>query len=374
MSAVDRKKRKIHYKKEFRLDSETIFLTQQVKIDYSFKLDFRRKFLAVRPKKNKAVVTFAPGSAEIGYRTYRRPFWLPAPAYYILATAISIAIFFLVWGILHEGEDMPWIAAGIVASISIAAAVVLREFFLRRARNQFLHAQKRLDYNLRNVAQQKSPDVHKLTLEKNAAILKNIEQKSEAARVLGNLPDAHWEVFEVCNEYLQITERELLTVGVGSPRLPALRLGREKVRELHKFHLLNWAAGESKALTQEAKVRVTIAEKLETAQKALTVLDSALRFYPQESELTESASVIQEFIASIKVSHWIEQAERSAFKGNYKRAVSHYRDALFYLARENVRSEEREMIAEKINSEIEKLRELSTDNDKKRISRESKKK
>ncbi|HEX8367049.1 MAG TPA: hypothetical protein VF604_00645 [Pyrinomonadaceae bacterium] len=290
--------------------------------------------------------------------------------------AISAAIFFLVWGILHEGEEMPWIPAGILASISIATAVVVREFFLRRARNQFLRAQKRLDYNLTSAAQHKSKDSNnKLTIEKNAAILRNIERKSEAARILGKLPDAHWEVFEICNEYLQITERELQTVGVGSPRLPALRLGREKIQELHKFHLLTWAAVETKTLTQEARIRATIAEKLETAQKALAVLDSALQFYPNEAELTASATAVEEFIASIKVSHWIEQAERSAFKGNYKRAVSHYRDALFYLARENVRSEEREMIAEKINAEIEKLREISGgEKDKKQISPNRKRK
>ncbi|HEX9960971.1 MAG TPA: hypothetical protein VGB00_08565, partial [Pyrinomonadaceae bacterium] len=178
--------------------------------------------MAVRPKNNKAVVSFAPINKEGNYRTYRRPFWLPAPAYYILAAAISTAIFFLVWGILHEGEEMPWVPAGILASITIATAVVLREIFLRRARNQFLRAQKRLDFNLTSAVQHKSKDSNKLTLEKNAAILRNIERKSEAARVLGKLPDAHWEVFEICNEYLQITERELQTVGVGSPRLPAL--------------------------------------------------------------------------------------------------------------------------------------------------------
>ncbi|HEX8251300.1 MAG TPA: hypothetical protein VF599_24215 [Pyrinomonadaceae bacterium] len=334
--------------------------------------------MAVRPKNNKAVVSFAPISKESSYRTYRRPFWLPAPPYYILAVAISAAIFFLVWGILHEGEEMPWVPAGILASISIATAVVVREFFLRRARNQFLRAQKRLDYNLTSAAsaQHKSKDSgNKLTIEKNAAILRNIERKSDAARVLGKLPDAHWEVFEICNEYLQITERELQTVGVGSPRLPALRLGREKVQEMHKFHLLAWASVETKTLTQEARIRATIAEKLETAQKALAVLDSALQFYPNEAELTASATAVEEFIASIKVSHWIEQAERSAFKGNYKRAISHYRDALFYLARENVRSEEREMIAEKINAEIEKLREISgEEKDKKQISPNRKRK
>ena len=146
------------------------------------------------------------------------------------------------------------------------------------------------------------------------------------------------------------------TVGVGSPRLAGLRRGREIVSELHRYHLLSWAAIESRALTQKARNYVTISKKLNTAQEALTVLDSARQLYPDEPQLTESESALKNFIASIRISHWIEQAERAAFKGNHKRAVSLYRDALFFLAREDVKTEERTAIAEKINAEIEFLR------------------
>jgi hypothetical protein len=63
----------------------------------------------------------------------------------------------------------------------------------------------------------------------------------------------------------------------------------------------------------------------------------------------------------MRVGHWIEQAERSAFKGNYKRAISHYKDALYFLARENQKSPEIEHIAEQINAEILKLKEKSSE-------------
>jgi tetratricopeptide (TPR) repeat protein len=149
------------------------------------------------------------------------------------------------------------------------------------------------------------------------------------------------------------------TVGVGSPRIAGLRRGREIVGEIHRRHLLSWAEIETRALTQKAQNYVTIAEKLNTAQEALAVLDSALEFYPKDPQLTESEAALKDFIASIKISHWIEQAERAAFKGNYKRAVSLYRDALFFLAREEVKTDERQAIAEKINSEIDSLRGLS---------------
>jgi hypothetical protein len=35
----------------------------------------------------------------------RRPFWLPASNYYVLAFAIAVAVFFVVWGILQDGGD-----------------------------------------------------------------------------------------------------------------------------------------------------------------------------------------------------------------------------------------------------------------------------
>lgn len=299
---------------------------------------------------------------------YRRPFWLPASNYYILTVAVSIAFFFIVWGLFHEErEDAPIVLAGIGASAILIGAVFLREIVLRKARNNFLLAQKKLDANINRVFLKANSgiNVNKLTLEQNAAILKEIARKSEAAKVLGKLSDGHYEVFEMCNEYLNLSANELKTVGVGSPRLAALRRGRENIAGLHHFHLLQWAEIETRTLTREAKNSATIADKLETTQKALSVLDSALQYYPNELHLNESKEAVEEFVASVKISHWIEQAERSAFKGNYKRAVSHYRDALFYLGRENVQNERRQIIADQINSEIEKIRTLENKNKRK---------
>ena len=103
-----------------------------------------------------------------------------------------------------------------------------------------------------------------------------------------------------------------------------------------------------------------MSDKLEAAQRALTVLDSALSYYPDDNQLLESERALREFAASIKVSHWIEQAERAAFKGNFKRAVNHYRDALFFMARESgAQTEEKRLTADRINAEIERLRSLS---------------
>lgn len=294
---------------------------------------------------------------------FRRPVWLPAPSYYLSATAGAAAFFFLIWGIFHEvNEDAPWIMACVGAFLFLTGAVLIREVFLRKARDNYLLAERKLDYNLKNLQMSRpSHEEYKVSLEKNAAIIKSIEKKSEAARVLGKISSGHLEVFEICSEYLSMAEKQMETAGVGSPRLAGLRRGREIVGELHRYHLLSWAEIESRTLTQKSRNYATISEKINTAQEALSVLDTALKFYPNESQLTESEAALKSLIASIKVTHWIEQAERAAFKGNPKRAISLYRDALFFLAREDVKTEERSAIADQINAEIESLRHFPTE-------------
>ena len=113
---------------------------------------------------------------------YNRPFWLPASNYYILAAAASIAFFFLVWGILHEGEeDTPWIPAGIGASVILGSAVFLREVVLRKAQNRYLLARRQLDYNLNKIPLLSNTGKieNKFTIEKNAQIIKNIQQSQK---------------------------------------------------------------------------------------------------------------------------------------------------------------------------------------------------
>ena len=315
-----------------------------------------------RPNRTNQIRRFPPPIKTRPARA-RRPFWLPASNFYILAAAVAIASFFLIWGILHDGEDQaPWIPAGIGASLILIGAVFLREIVLRKARNRYLLVQKRLDHTLDTALLHTQPNApeKKITLEQNAAIIKQIQKKSEAAKILMKLSEGHREVFELCREYLEINRHELENVGAGSPRLAGLRRGREIVGELHKFHLMVWTEIEARELTQDAKNRVTIAEKTETAQKALSVIQTALQNYPNEPKLIESEEAVKGFITSIRVAHFIEQAERSAFKGNYKRAVSHYKDALFFLARENKQSTETDLLAEQINSEIQKILEIST--------------
>lgn len=304
----------------------------------------------------------------------RSPFWLPASSFYVLTVAVSIATFFVVWAILQEGgENSPWIAAGIGSSIILVLGVVLREVVLRKARNRYLRAERQLDKNIEKLVSSARGvnNVHKLSLKRNSQLVEQLQKKSEAARTLSHLPDGHWEVFELCNEYLSLNEVQMQHVGVGSPRLAALRRGRDIAEGFRKHHLLRWVEIETKIFTERANLQPELADKINLAQTALLTIESALKFYPDEEQLIDSKSALKEFIGSVKISHRIENAEKEAFKENYRKAVGQYRDALFYLAREDVQSSEKEVIAARINAEIERIRALEkgsakkTGNDKK---------
>ena len=136
--------------------------------------------------------------------------------------------------------------------------------------------------------------------------------------------------------------------------------GRKSAGEFHRYHLLQWAGIEARSLTSEANNRTDIADKIEATKEAVEVIEFALRYYPAEQNLLESHNVLQEMEVSIRVSDQVEKAERAAFKGDLREALSHYRDALFDLGRDNIQTEDRQQAAMHINSEIERLRLLDS--------------
>ena len=297
-----------------------------------------------------------------GINSKRRPFWLPASNFYALAVAVSTAFFLLVWGVLHDGgDDAPWLTAGLISCMLFCGAVILREVVLRRALSRFLRQEQAIKGNVDGVVFSQQTDQrnsNKLTLEKNAVILNDIRLKSDAANVLSKYSVGHREVFELCEGYLERNENELKSINPNSPRLAPLLKSRSAVADYHHYHLLKWAEIEAHTLTIDARNRANTIEKVEAAQHALYVIESALESYPSEPTLIQSRELLLDLVVSIRVSDWVEKAERAEFERDYASAKSHYRDALFYLSRDNLRSEGREEAASRINVEIERLRLL----------------
>jgi len=276
--------------------------------------------------------------------------------YLVSAILIAVGLFFGLWWILVSGGDeAPWLPAGLAASVVLLVALSAREVVMRRAWTRYL-LENGISQKPPTRSQRPSSRSQKFSGSMNSAVLRAIQKQSSAADRPGSTPEMHLDVAQLCHDYLSSTDEAIRSGSYGSEKGIALRAGQERVRALHRHHLLTWARGQSQLLTHEAQQRARTFDKIETATRAVDCLDSALRIYPEETDLSESRVAIEEFIASVKVAHWVELAERSAFKGHYRRAIDRYRDALFYLNQDIVKQDVRIAGTEKIEREIEKLK------------------
>ena len=283
---------------------------------------------------------------------------MPSSAGYLaVAIVLAAGLFFLRWWMaVRGGDEAPWLPAGLAASVVLLVALSAREVVMRRAWTRYL-----LDHGINQKHTSHSGSDSSRSQKKgfsaslHSAALRTIQKQSSAADLPGSTPEAHLDVAHLCHDYLSTTDEAMRSGRFGSEKGIAIRAGQERVRALHKHHLLTWARGHARSLTYEAQQRARTFDKIETANKALECVDSALRVYPNEPELNQSRIAIDEFIASVKVAHWVELAERSAFKGHYRRAIDRYRDALFYLNQDAVKEDVRTVGTEKIERQIAEL-------------------
>jgi len=283
---------------------------------------------------------------------------MPTSAGYIVgAFTVAIGLFLALWWMLVSGGDeAPWIPAGLAASVVLLVALSAREVVMRRAWTRYLLEQGgEASSSSRRSYEKKSGSRRSQSSSLLTAAWRAIQKQSEEAEA-ATTPDPHFEVFSLCQEYLASTDDALRSNSLPTEKRIAIKAGQERVRALQRHHLLTWARDSSRALTHEAQQRARISDKIEAANRALHCLESAGKYYPDEAELKDSTIAIHEFIASVKVAHWVELAERSAFKGHYRRAIERYKDALFYLDRETVKDEIRIPGTERIRREIESLR------------------
>ncbi|MFN2492095.1 MAG: hypothetical protein ABR501_04330 [Pyrinomonadaceae bacterium] len=276
--------------------------------------------------------------------------------YLVGAFVIAVALFFvLMWMLVSVGDEAPWIPAGLAASVVLLVALSAREVLMRRAWTRYL-----LDHGVEARSRKSSgrKTGSSSGKEQSASLLSGawraIQRQSEEAESASS-PESHFEVFHLCQDYLTTSDDALRSSSVPPDKRIAIKAGQERVRALQKHHLLTWARDSSRFLTYEAQQRARPSDKIESANRALHCLESALKFYPEETDLNESSGAIRDFIASVKVAHWVELAERSAFKGHYRRAIERYKDALFYLNRETIKDDVRIPGAERIRRQIELL-------------------
>lgn len=297
---------------------------------------------------------------------------MPSTVGYVLTSVgIAITVFCLLWWILAAvGDEAPWLPAGMAAGFVVLVAVGARELVMRRA-----WARHTYDLEMRmksgsgggggeaarvsktHTSSSSSSSGRSASVQGSAAALRVLQQRLAEAEAAGaQQPEAHLEAYRLCEQYLANNEHAMHSSKTAPDVRMALHVGHERVRELQKHHLLSWARGETRRRTDEARRRVRMSDKIETAQRAVDVIDEALKVYPDEPELRESAQAVRDFVASVRIAHWVELAERAAFRGRYGRAIARYRDALFYVSRAEMGEDARSDAANRIYREIELLR------------------
>ena len=280
---------------------------------------------------------------------------MPSSAGYLVGAFVAaMALFFgLWWMLVSGGDEAPWIPAGLAASVVLLVALSAREVIMRRAFTRYLLEQGG-ERSARMGSDGKSGSRRPQSTALLSSAWRSIQKQSLEADAESNA-ESHFDVFHLCQDYLSSADEALRSNNLLAEKRIAIKAGQERVRALQKHHLLTWARDSSRSLTYDAQQRARTSDKIEAANRALHCLESALKFYPDELELKESSLAIQEFVGSVKVAHWVELAERSAFKGHYRRAIERYKDALFYLNRETVKEELRKPGVERISREIEEL-------------------
>jgi hypothetical protein len=283
--------------------------------------------------------------------------------YMATAVGLSFLLFLLIWLVLRAGGDeSPWVPAGLAAGLIILLAAAAREVAMRRAWARYT---REMEAGMgAALVEQPRLSAPKPSASGSAgsgwrasiAALRSLQQRLSEMDSPGTSPEQHLEAYKLCEQYLAGADEVMRTSGGSAEMRVALRSGQERLRAAQKKHLLAWARGEATRLTQEAQMRVRPSDRIETAQRALTVLDEALKLYPEELGLRDSTLAVRDFIASVKVGQWVEMAERAAFRGLYSRAIARYRDALFYLSRAEMAEEARDEAATRIQREIEMLR------------------
>lgn len=285
---------------------------------------------------------------------------MPSSASYLVTTAfVAVLVFAGVWWMFYEvGDETAWLPAVVCAVLVLLVSVAAREVVMRRAWARYSREMEaQMGAGAPRAASQSRESPRQASVQAAASSLRALQQRLAAAEEAGaQHPGAYLEAFRLCEQYLANAEEAMHSSRTSPEVRAALHAGQERVRESQRHHLLSWARGETQRLTREAQRRASVSGKIETATSALDVIGEALQFYPDERELRDSATAVRNYIASVKVAHWVELGERSAFRGRYNRAIARYRDALFYLSRAEMGDDARDEAAARIHREIEMLR------------------
>src|SRR5213593_4885878 len=167
--------------------------------------------------------------------------------YMVAASATAGALFFLLWWML-QGEESPWIPAGLAASVVMLVAVAARAAVIRRAWTRYALEQdgfeRHGDRRGRSSSRSRSRTL-------NADSWRALQRQAAEVDAGDSLPEAHREIYQLCVDYLASTDDVLRTPDLPTETRLSLRASQDRARALQRRHLLTWARDSALSLTRE---------------------------------------------------------------------------------------------------------------------------
>src|SRR6266478_2194250 len=97
--------------------------------------------------------------------------------YMVAAAAAAAALFFVLWWIL-QGEDNPWVPAGLAASVVMLVAASAREIAVRRSFARYLLEQDKHQERSRESGESSSRLVNMQSVSSHASALRVVQKRS----------------------------------------------------------------------------------------------------------------------------------------------------------------------------------------------------
>ena len=168
-----------------------------------------------------------------------------------------------------------------------------------------------------------------------------VNNSKNASTRIGRIELVIQKLHELCDEF---PHREDLKKALNASIEHRKMVHTEAVKESVEKHM------------DRSRLAKTITGKVNNANKALEVLkEAATNEHVKQLTVEETVNFIMTYINKEELKDIETKAERFEFKGNYKKAIDAYKDALFYLKKDDVDDALQQDDINRIETKIEEL-------------------
>ena len=182
---------------------------------------------------------------------------MPSSTGYLIVALLSALLLFLLlwWVLVSAGDEAPWLPAGLITVVFLLVALSAREVLMRRAWTRYL-LENGIQPHSSSRSSHTGTQKRTFSVSLHSAALRAIQKQSASADLPSATPDAHLDVAYLCQDFLAGTDEVLRSGNFSSEKGIALKAGQDRVRALHKHHLLIWARDQSRAGVRRPPGRV----------------------------------------------------------------------------------------------------------------------